>query len=708
MADEKLSLLFRRGTIDQILAGDKIVPGAVSFCTDEPGIYLDLTAAEGGGTAKRVRVGDFITVASFDDIKAQATAAQDPDKAFSEHCLYYSIKENALMKYNKAEKTFIVINDLAEVKASIKANEEAIIANDGDILKLQQDLAKEVDNREDAITGLSNRIDALAGGDGEGDSLIKIRADLDAEIEARGAADTAFESQLTGVSAKATANESAIATLNALVGSLPSDVTGTIVQYIDSKVLAEENRAKGVENGLRADVDGHTTQIGANTTAITGEQARAEAAEAALDSKVGQAQQKADDAYTAAQNEALKAREEEGKLDAKITELSGKHNTFETGVNNQLSTISGNLATATNTANSALQKANTNAGAIAQEVSDREAAVTGVSNALNEYKNFVSEEFEKVEDNIGKANAAVDVVAGNLEKETNRATQKETELANAIADTNTAINNEKTAREQADTALDLRIDGVAESISSESGKVSVLRDEMDQAKEDIKDLQEWATAADKAIDDESVARAQADNALQNAIDTEAAARAKTDGELSAAISAEAVARAKAITDALKTASDDAAAKDAEILAEINSQMAAANSMTFMGSVSSYNDIPASGNKAGDTYLVQNAFGGADTDPQIGDLLVIEHDQDANSTFADAAAKKAAVIWVKTGYSTFNDPKMMVEDAKIKFKSHLNEVLGTVSVNSTSENIVASISGTDKDATINVSFVWGTF
>ena len=708
MADEKLSLLFRRGTIDQILAGDKIVPGAVSFCTDEPGIYLDLTAAEGGGTAKRVRVGDFITVASFDDIKAQATAAQDPDKAFSEHCLYYSIKENALMKYNKAEKTFIVINDLAEVKASIKANEDAIIANDGDILKLQQDLAKEVGDRADAISGLSDRIDALAGGDGEGDSLVKIRADLAAEIEARESADTAFTGQLTGVSAKVTANENAIATLNALVGSLPSDVTGTIVQYIDSKVLAEENRAKGIENGLRTDVNEHTTQIGANTTAITAEKARAEAAEGALDTRVTQAQQKADDAYTAAQSEAVKAREEEGKLDAKITELSGKHNTFETGVNNQLSTISGNLATTTNTANSALEKANTNAGAIAQEVTDREAAVSGVSNALDAYKNLVSEEFEKVDDNIGKANAAVDVVAGNLATETNRATQKETELANAIADTNTAINNEKTAREQADTALGLRIDGVSESISGEAGKVSVLRDEMDQAKKDVKDLQEWATAADKAMDDESVARAQADNALQNAIDAEAAARAKTDGELSAAISAESVARAKAITDALKTASDDAAAKDAELLAEINDRMAAANSMTFMGSVTSYNDIPASGNKAGDTYLVKNAFGGADTDPQIGDLLVIEHDQDPNSTFADAAAKKAAVIWIETGYSTFNDPKLMVEDAKIKFKSHLNEVLGTVSVNSTSENIVASISGTDKDATINVSFVWGTF
>lgn len=193
------------------------------------------------------------------------------------------------MKYNKAGKTFIVINDLAEVKASIKANENAIIANDGDILKLQQDLAKEVGDREDAITGLSNRIDTLVGGNGEGDSLAKIRADLNAEIETREAADTAFTGQLTGVSAKATANENAIATLNTLVGSLPSGVTGTIVQYINSKILAEENRAKGVENGLRADVNEHTTQIGANTTAITGEQARAEAAEAALDTKANQA-----------------------------------------------------------------------------------------------------------------------------------------------------------------------------------------------------------------------------------------------------------------------------------------------------------------------------------------------------------------------------------------------------------------------------------
>ena len=707
MAD-KLSLLFRRGTIDQILAGDKIVPGAVSFCTDEPGIYLDLTDAEAAGGAKRVRVGDFITVASFDDIKAQAANAADPDKAFSEHCLYYSIKENALMKYNKATKQFIVINDLTDVKASIKANNDAIISNDADILKLQNDLAQEITDRIDAVAELGNRLDALVGGEGDELSLAGLSAALAAEISAREDADESHNSRITAAQAKADTNETKIAQLNTLVGALPDGVSGTIVQYIAAQVLAEKTRAEGIEAGLRTDVNNHGVAIADNTAAITAETARATAAEAANAAAAKDAMDKATANATAITNEANKAREEEGKLNTKITNLENTHSAYETSVNGELSSVKADLATTTNTANDAKAKATANETAIANEKSAREQAVEAVANDLADYKDYVAEELEKVEENIGLANAATAKVAENLAQEITRAQGKEKDLGDAIAEVNTALNTEKTDRANADDALGKRIDNVVSNLSGEAGKVSTLQSDVSTLKGKVTDLEQFASEADKAMDAEAQARAKADADLDDLIKAEAAKAREEEGKLSSAIAAEATNRATAITNALATAAADAKAKDDALLELINQNMAAANSMTFKGQVSSYNDIPATGNCAGDTYVVINAFGAADSEPQIGDLLVIEADQAAGASFADAAAKKAAVIWVKTGYSTFNDPKLVVEDAKVKMKSHLGEVLGTVAVNSTSDNIVANITGSGSDATINVSFVWGSF
>ena len=156
------------------------------------------------------------------------------------------------------------------------------------------------------------------------------------------------------------------------------------------------------------------------------------------------------------------------------------------------------------------------------------------------------------------------------------------------------------------------------------------------------------------------------------------------------------------------AANTADQKDQALLNKINQEMAAANSMTFKGEMTGYNDLPATGNKAGDTYVVTTAFGNADTEPQRGDLLVVREDQADGTSFADANAKKDALIWVQTGYSTFNDPELVVEEAQIRMKSHLGEVLGTISVASASENITTSISGSGKDCTVNVNFVWGTF
>lgn len=709
MADEKLSLLFRRGTIDQILAGDNIVPGAVSFCTDEPGIYLDLTTDEGGGVAKRVRVGDFISVASFDDIKAAAAAATDPDKAFSEHCLYYSIQENALMKYKKSEKTFVLINDLSDVNADIAALGVRITTNEGDIKTLQTDVSDEVTRATNAEAALSSRIDALSGGgDGSPESLSKLRADLAAEVTARTQGDEALQGNITTLTGRVTVNEGAISALQTLFGQLPDGVATNIVDYINAEILKEQNRATGIENGLRTDVNKNTGDISTLSTGLTDEAARAKAAEQANATAAANAQAKADEAATAAANEASRAIGVEGELRTLITNLTNTHTTDKNALEQSITTLTSNLATTTGIANDAKTQSDTNKAGLAQELLDRAAGDKANADAIEALDGELAEEVERLEGLIGEAGSSADAVQKNLDAEI--AAREAADLVNsqAIAGVDQALEQEKTDRAAADTTLDGKITTVSQGLAATDGKVSTLEQWKTSASEQIKELEEWATDADDAIDQEIADRQTAINELNNALTAEAQARAQRDEELTNLISAETKNREDAIADALTAAANTADEKDQALLDEINDRMAAANAMTFKGEVTGYDSLPASGIKAGDTYVVTVAFGNAETEPQRGDLLVAEHDQADGATLPDASAKKDAFIWVKTGYSTFNDPELIVEDAKIKMKSHLGEVLGTVSVVSASENIVTNISGTGKDCTVNVSFVWGTF
>ena len=707
MADEKLSLLFRRGTIDQILAGDRIVPGAVSFCTDEPGIYLDLTAAEGGGVAKRVRIGDFITVASFDDIKRIAANAAEPDKAFSENCLYYSIKENALMKYNKTTHQFVIINDLADVKASITTLGNRVTTNEGSIITLTADLKTESDRAKGAESNLSNRIDALVGG-GDGDSIAKLRQELNAEKTAREDGDSALQSGFTALGGRVTTNETNIATLQTLVGSLPEGVSGSIVEYINTKVLEEKNRALGIEAGLRTDVDQNKANIATVTTGLTTETARATAAEQANAAAAASAQTKANEAAQAAADEATRAIAAENAIKASVTELSNTHTSDKNTLTQAITKLTGDLAETTSTANTAKTQSDTNKAGLAQEIKDREAGDAANKTLIDNLNTKLGEEVEKLKTSIGEASSSAGAVAADLAQEIKDRQAADTTNANAIAQVDTAVKNEATARAEADTALGTRIDTVSTGLSTTNGKVTLLETWQTAATKQIKDLEGAAKDNSDAIQAESEARQTAINNLTNALASETSAREKRDQELTNLISAEVTDRENAITEALTQAANTADQKDQALLNKINQEMAAANSMTFKGEMTGYNDLPATGNKAGDTYVVTTAFGNADTEPQRGDLLVVREDQADGTSFADANAKKDALIWVQTGYSTFNDPELVVEDAKIKMKSHLGEVLGTISVASASENITTSISGSGKDCTVNVNFVWGTF
>lgn len=712
MAD-KLSLLFRRGTINQILAGNQVVPGAVSFCTDEPGIYLDLTSEENGGKGpKRVRVGDFITVASFNVIKAQAAAATNPDQAFSEHCLYYSIAENALMKYNKTTHTFVLINDLAEVKAGIQANTNSIAGHETKISGLDTKLTGEINRATKAEQDLGKRIDALTGGAGAADSLAKLRQALNEEISARTEADSAHSSEISGLTGTTSTHTTEIAALKTKIGDLPPDVSGSIVQYIQKLVNDEQTRAKGVESDLRTDVDANAAEIADVSDELTTETARAQAAEQANATAVANAQTTADNAAKAAADEKTRATDAEAGLRTSITELTNTHTKDKNNIEEQIAGISTKLSTVEKTANDAKTQSDTNKTGLAKEIQDRTAADTTNTNAINKEVQDRQDEVERLEGLIGDASAAAAAVQKNLDDEAKTRAAEDLKLQQGINTVTQSVTDEAKARKGADDDLQKQITAASEAIATAEGKISKLDTDMGTAKNNIKDLDTRVAALNTAIETEQSTRAQDVKTLTDNLNAEAATREEEDGKLAAAISKETTDRKDAITQALKDAAEDAKSKDDALLELINKNMAAASSMTFKGSVAGgYDALPDGSDEliqAGDTYVVTDSFGLGEDDPQAGDLLVASADQTAGNILANANAKKNFFIWIKTGYSTFNDPQLVVEDAKIKMKSHLGEVLGTVTVTSASENIVTSITGSDKDCTVNVSFVWGTF
>lgn len=199
----------------------------------------------------------------------------------------------------------------------------------------------------------------------------------------------------------------------------------------------------------------------------------------------------------------------------------------------------------------------------------------------------------------------------------------------------------------------------------------------------------------------------AEQANSTAIANEKNRAENAEAGLSSKIDAETTARNTAIANALAEAKSHAETKDEALLDLINENIAAANAMTFKEvEIKSYSDLPTTGIQGGDTYVVTSRFDGK----EVGDLLIAKRDQTSADDLNTTAARRDFFIHVATGYSTFNDAKLAInsETGKIELQSHLNEVLGTVAVNSTSENIITSISGTGSNGVININFVWGTF
>lgn len=682
-----------------------IVPGAISITTDEPGLYLDLdgTEAGAGGVNKRIRLGDIITVQNIAELQAKALRG-DP---FHEQALYYSIDENMLMKYVKDDNEFKLINDQSELIERVGTLEEEDVIIKADISALEKGLEDEVDARESAVENLQKQIDTINGTDGETTSLAGLKAALDAEVLARTNADNTHDTNIAANSALANANKQDITNLKTLVGTLPAGETRNIVTYLSDKITAEENRAKGVESTQLEKINKNIEDISDLNDELASESARAKAAEQTNANAAAAAATAAQEAKDLIAEEKTRAEGIEQNLSDAIDVEKGRITTLNQTVADNKSDVDAKISTINTTLSSVKELAEANESAIDANKVDANNKFNAINTEISEFKADVEERFSTVDNDIAAASSAAAAVQTNLTEEIDRATQAEAALGTRIDEVSDRVTQEVNDRTAEITRIEKDIDSNGTAITKNAADIGDLKNRTSQAEADIDALTDLNASLNTALQNEAKTARAAEQANATAIANEKQRAEQAEATLSSQIAAETTARGTAIANALAEAKTHAETKDAALLELINENIAAANAMTFKETeIKSYSDLPTTGVQGGDTYVVTSRFDGK----EVGDLLIAKRDQTPADDLSTTAARRDFFIHVATGYSTFNDAKLAInsETGKIELQSHLNEVLGTIAVNSASENITASISGSGSDGVININFVWGTF
>lgn len=343
----------------------------------------------------------------------------------------------------------------------------------------------------------------------------------------------------------------------------------------------------------------------------------------------------------------------------------------------------------------------------------------------------INADIKEINDALGLGDDATGTIANRLGAlEADNVTNKEHIAANAediknlqdgLSDTNDAVDGLDgrltTAEGEIDTLqqdLDKAeedLGKVTERVTTAEGEIDTLQGEMTQAKSDIGGLQDAVSdlQSDSATKEELE---QVNTNLTNEIND---LKTKTDntntalnnlttrvGTAEGTIAGHTEALSQ-INDTLTTLATKEELSDLsdELKAEIDSDIMAANAMTYKGGVDGNTKVlPTTDVTIGDTYVVTKEFVLGDKTVQPGDLLI------AQGTEVNGAIDPDTLVWdhVATGYSSVHNPKLEVNDNAIVLTDFANNPLGEVTLNSNSENIVITTDG----STINFDFKWGTF
>jgi len=194
-------------------------------------------------------------------------------------------------------------------------------------------------------------------------------------------------------------------------------------------------------------------------------------------------------------------------------------------------------STLTSNLNSEISRATAAEGVIAAnlatEISDRAAAITSEASARSSADSVldgkITTEKGRIDAILSASTADADTFKEVVDLINSVDLTNDNALAAAVLSINDDIADETSARQSADTALGLRIDGVETAATALTTRVSA-------AEQDIvdlgTDLAAETSARQSAISSEQTARQSADTTLQSNIDSEASTRSTADTSLS--------------------------------------------------------------------------------------------------------------------------------------------------------------------------------
>ena len=129
------------------------------------------------------------------------------------------------------------------------------------------------------------------------------------------------------------------------------------------------------------------------------------------------------------------------------------------------------------------------------------------------------------------------------------------------------------------------------------------------------------------------------------------------------------------------------------------QMEAANAMRYIDGIDAYTDLPMIGVEAGDTYVVTGDFAYGGESYYAGDLLVAAVDQ------GDAITYTGGWTHVKTGYQANQEAKLTGSDNAIKLTSYTSIDLGTINVVAEEGSALTAVVNNN---TLTLGIEWGSF
>lgn len=653
-------LLLRKGSLANLSTLDK-VPGAISITTDVPGIYLDVDANT------RIRIGDFITVADLAQLNQLAKTG------LSETALYYVESDNILARYsataNDGKPGLVWINDTTAIE--------------NDIIAIQQDITNNV--KQD-ITNLKNAVEEIKNVLGQATTGHKATHALDTSGDATTTVKTVYKS-IEDEYDRATGAES---NLQSQIDTIKGNGTGSL-GALEAKLDQEiENRAQSdtaLGNRITNEIgalagEGNTSTVKQNADKI-----------AAINTKLGE------NFETNAQVNTLE----------KITISAGQVSLGEKnpdGDKNITITIPQTLAHLEGATQTITDIQNT----ITKIYGGSGVPATGAVETISQN----ASDIDNINQVIGSSSDTKDesTVYGAIAAEKARAEKAESDIEQTIT-------NLKNGSSSTIKSLDEEIAALKQADTNNNNTVSGINTRLIQAEQDIDSLQASVGYVKptngkslKELLDEEIARASgAEQTLQGNINTLSGTVESNKTEAANAVKAEKE-RAEDQEAAIRQefANADTALRE-DLLEEIETNIAAANSMRFMGPIY-YDDIendlnwPLSNVEAGDTYVVQTSGKMGEHDYHAGDLIVAKRDQlEDEIIYPTGTDDDGGWIHVETGYNEATQSKLTASDNQVILTSHAGTELGAVTFETPSSNLEIT---TNENNTIQVSLVWATF